>query len=178
MICSMPTYGYLSDWRPGSVYQVDWLHAWWSEMRWASRSIGWSSTPLASWHERIGGCTHLSFCPWPQLLVLYLYSAELSLLSVHCSSSRFAKNHALPSYPRIWGVLEIHWKPAHRNQLYICMIGKMSYQFTDKSKSVLGFCCLSGIGKGCVQIFVRQRAYSFLKRPECDNNTKNEWCIL
>jgi hypothetical protein len=43
------------------------------------------------------------------------------------------------------------------------MIGKMSYQFTDKSKSVLGFCCLSGIGKGCVQIFVRQRAYSFLK---------------
>ena len=166
----------LTDGLAAYIEWTDYMHG---EVRWDERA-GQSAdrAHLASWHERIGGCTHLSFCPWPQLLVLYLYSAELSLLSVHCSSSRFAKNHALPSYSRIWGVLEIHWKPAHRNQLYIRMIGKMSYQFTDKSKSVLGFCCLSGIGKGCVQIFVRQGAYSFLKRPECDNNTKNEWCIL
>ena len=147
-------------------------------MRWVSRSISWTSAPLTSWHKRIGGCTHLSFCPWLQLLVLYLYSADLSWLSVHCSSSRCINNHVLPSYPRIWGVLEIHWKPAHCNQLYIHMIGKISYQFRDKSKSILGFCCLSGIGKGCVQIFVCQRAYSFLKRPECNNNTTNKLCIL
>ncbi len=118
-----------------------WLMAWqrissglvmcmvkWDEMSKQSRSIGCLGTPLTSWHERIGGCTHLSFCPWPQLLVLYLYSADLSWLSVHCSSSRCINNHLLPSYPQIWGVLEIHWKPAHCNQLYIRMIGKILYQ--------------------------------------------------